>query len=619
MSESISVKPQGAAGTCIVLCKTVEGLESTTAPTNEEVSAAAAENTCCFYSWTNPETGDVYMWWVDAAGDAYCLKGEPGASVLDKQPVPLSAFADPANPTNAEFEVWVAANGAIETTYCYGGSLADPDYIWQYNELNGTWLNYESPSTSIENVIVPDTAFADPTTPTEAEVQAWLIANGYTDVVYAHVAGSSTNPTDPDYSFFFDGSTTINTNEPESSTENVVVPATAFADPNNPTPAEVQTWLLANGYTANDTVYAHVAGNSTDPSDPDYSYFFDGSSTYNTNEPSTPITDKVVVPTSAFLNPLEPTEAEFVAWVTANGNPNTTYCYGGTISNPDHVWEYNSVINNWVNYESPASPEQAKVVIPDATFTDLTDPLLTQTEFNAYLAANPATNTRFCTGGTTTGTDANPDYVWDVDNDGDSTNIECYKPTFVDYITCPPGDTRILSEIAGASVRVTAEDIAYSDVVRGPSLGTSVILQAALAENSLSTWDLWTMTYTNTTNCHLRVHAEYWQSVTSPMNAAGEDYAYFANHQLLTSGGLHNNKIEASVNGHHYGIPDPGVQFWRPWTGGDANNFNVVAPGGTITFTSRLRFRSIDGLDATRNLEVYYGGTKMFAQRVYEF
>lgn len=155
--------------------------------------------------------------------------------------------------------------------------------------FDGTaWVAY--PKCCTKNVIVPPTAFADPTSPTSAEVQTWLLANGFTasDVVYAHVAGNSTDPSDSDYSYFFDGATTQNTNEPGCCPENVVVPATAFADPTAPTANEVQTWLLANGYTADDVVYAHVTGASTDPTDPAYSYFFDGGSTYNTNEPATP-------------------------------------------------------------------------------------------------------------------------------------------------------------------------------------------------------------------------------------------------------------------------------------------------------------------------------------------
>ena len=192
--------------------------------------------------------------------------------------------------------------------------------------------------------------------------------------------------------------------------------------------------------------------------------------------------------------------------------------------------------------------------------------------------------------------------------------------TVIPTTTLCPDDstTRLLAEISGQPGMVTPEQIAYSEVIN-VSIGTSLIQQTVPAEHGLATWDLWTVTYTNNTDCQVRVHMEYWQSVTSPHEAPGIDYAYFANHQLIATGGLINSKIEASVNGHNYGFPDPGAQFYRPWTGGDVQNWNLLNPGQTVTFTNRLRYRNIDGLDTAIPLDIYWGGAKIFVQKNYEF
>ena len=217
---------------------------------------------------------------------------------------------------------WNDATNAIDITFANGtvvpvtiqDDIANWLYTWTVQDDAGntyTYTNasgpalYSSPNGSINitvnpatgevafealccptNVIVPATAFADPDNPTSAEVQTWLLANGYTadNTVYAHVAGASTDPNDPDYSYFFDGSNTYNTNEPGCCPKNVEVPIAAFADPNNPTSIEIETWLLANGYSAGDVVYAYYTGNGT-AADPDYTFFFDGTSAMNTESP----------------------------------------------------------------------------------------------------------------------------------------------------------------------------------------------------------------------------------------------------------------------------------------------------------------------------------------------
>lgn len=66
--------------------------------------------------------------------------------------IPTTAFADPANPTQAEADAWINAQGALgpgtQIVYNRPGNPAadieDPDYVWLVNEI-GDATNVESP------------------------------------------------------------------------------------------------------------------------------------------------------------------------------------------------------------------------------------------------------------------------------------------------------------------------------------------------------------------------------------------------------------------------------------------------------------------------------------------
>lgn len=67
--------------------------------------------------------------------------------------IPTTAFADPANPTQAEADAWINAQGALgpgtQIVYNRPGNPAadmeDPDYVWLVNEI-GDATNVESPA-----------------------------------------------------------------------------------------------------------------------------------------------------------------------------------------------------------------------------------------------------------------------------------------------------------------------------------------------------------------------------------------------------------------------------------------------------------------------------------------
>lgn len=79
MSDHITVKIYGKGDDCYVLCKPIQSVGETTAPTLQEVEEAIAPNVCCFARYTDPDTGDEYVYYVDGAGEAICIK-EPGVA-----------------------------------------------------------------------------------------------------------------------------------------------------------------------------------------------------------------------------------------------------------------------------------------------------------------------------------------------------------------------------------------------------------------------------------------------------------------------------------------------------------------------------------------------------------
>jgi len=115
-------------------------------PTTAEVQAWSSANgpfgpnTLLVYPGMGSFGDPDYVWEVDRSGGVINLADRaccPGATLE----IPASAFADPANPTQAEAQAWIDGQGALSpgTQIIYNTSLAgnleDPDFVWLVNEI----------------------------------------------------------------------------------------------------------------------------------------------------------------------------------------------------------------------------------------------------------------------------------------------------------------------------------------------------------------------------------------------------------------------------------------------------------------------------------------------------
>lgn len=124
---------------------------------------------------------------------------------------------DEANPPAAPVGPGVPTGTIVEGSTLFQ-HVSGGDYAWTYT--GGAWvLTYGHPHDEnvITTVVVPDSAFADPANPTEAEAQAWVVANGQPNTnYYVEGAGDAINP---DYLWIVDGTGDVkNAESPECET-----------------------------------------------------------------------------------------------------------------------------------------------------------------------------------------------------------------------------------------------------------------------------------------------------------------------------------------------------------------------------------------------------------------
>ena len=128
-------------------------------------------------------------------------------SCCPEAPIEIPATVDPTD--EAAVNAWIAANGngVIGQLYYFvgDGTANDPDYAWEDNG-DGTGTNLESPDCCPEPPVeIPPAAFADPASPTDAEINAWIAANGtgVVDQLYYIVGGGTAD--NPDFVYSDDG------------------------------------------------------------------------------------------------------------------------------------------------------------------------------------------------------------------------------------------------------------------------------------------------------------------------------------------------------------------------------------------------------------------------------
>ena len=96
------------------------------------------------------EQGDIIV--TEPDGTVYCVDKSENVKVTVQ--VPDTAFADPDNPTDGEFQIWLATNATEGACYQYNGAGSPTNPDWAWNELG---VNVEDPSGSELQKTVIDT------------------------------------------------------------------------------------------------------------------------------------------------------------------------------------------------------------------------------------------------------------------------------------------------------------------------------------------------------------------------------------------------------------------------------------------------------------------------------
>jgi len=189
-------------------------------------------------------------------GNGWCVS-LPTAEIVDGD------LAVPGEPTETDINNYVTANETRNSMIYYigNGTADNPDYVWYVDGL-GSVTNIKSPpQTDLPIVQAEDTDFVNPANPSPAEVVAF-IGTDYPAMIT--LVGNGTAE-DPDFVWYVDNTGAVTNIESPSGVDIPIVQAqnTDFADPNNPTAAEVAAFIGTN-YPAMVTLVCN--GTAEDPS-----------------------------------------------------------------------------------------------------------------------------------------------------------------------------------------------------------------------------------------------------------------------------------------------------------------------------------------------------------------
>lgn len=231
--------------------------------------------------------------------------------------IPFDAFADPGSPTQAEAQTWIDANQPHTpgTLIIYGTDLApgqdneSPGWVWLIDPIGdaialkepaGTptaaTVSYDNSNSALdqhtvqaaldvlvtkvdalalphlEPIRIADSAVARYNNPTDDEVAAWILAN-YPDAASGQTFIYSVYKplANPDFIWTKLGDTLTRTKElPFISHE---IDPSAFADPNNPTIAEAQSYINARAPHLPGSFWVYPG--TGDETNPDLLFFID--------------------------------------------------------------------------------------------------------------------------------------------------------------------------------------------------------------------------------------------------------------------------------------------------------------------------------------------------------
>lgn len=200
---------------------------------------------------------------------ALCCLNQPGAPIA----IPDSAFSTSGNPSETAAQAWIQTNHpnaphGQKFTYTTYGEPDGIDYIW---EAQGDHTILRLEDLTFGRILVPSTAFADPTNPTAAEAQAWLTNNDAYPAGTLLVYPGSGTETDPDWVWLIDSiGDPINTESPAlaSLTTKADSKATVTGNTLNvPNPLPVANFVRTGkiGLTAS---YSAIASSGTQEGNP---------------------------------------------------------------------------------------------------------------------------------------------------------------------------------------------------------------------------------------------------------------------------------------------------------------------------------------------------------------